>query len=58
MHESWQQCHNLRAANQTNSRNKVRIGSRRWRQPAEFLETAPRGELKELILLVLRDVNR
>jgi hypothetical protein len=33
-------------------------GSERWRVPPEFLESAPSGELKELILLVLGDVNR
>ena len=39
-------------------REKILVGSKGWRRPAEFLEFAPRGELKELISLVLRDVNR
>ena len=50
--ESWQQCHNCRAANQTNSEKKLLVRSKRWLRPPEFLEFAPRGELKEIILLV------
>ncbi len=56
--ESWRQCHNFRAGESNKQRKKTLIRSKRWRRPADFLEIAPRGELKELISLVLRDVNR
>jgi hypothetical protein len=39
-------------------RKKTLVISERWRVLLEFLEFAPRGELKEHISLVVRDVNR
>jgi len=39
-------------------RKKSLVRSEGWRASAEFLEIVPRGELKEIISLVRRDVNR
>jgi hypothetical protein len=45
-------------ANQTISKKRFSSNQTDGSGPPEFLESAPRAELKELILLVLRDVNR
>jgi hypothetical protein len=56
--ESWQQCHNFRPCESNKQRKKILVRSKAWLPPTEFLEFAPRDELKEIILLVERDVNR
>jgi len=39
-------------------RKKTLVRSEGWLQPAEFLEVAPHGELKELISLSYKDAGQ